>query len=77
LQWLTLSSAQPHWSHRTVVCGHSAQVSGQIADNGHTICIDTGISKGGFLTCLELGSFHYWQSSSEGGIRDGTLRQAP
>jgi len=74
LQWLTLSSAQPHLSHRTVICGHSAQVSGQIADYGHTICVDTGISKGGFLTCLELGSFHYWQASPEGSIRESVLR---
>ena len=77
LHWLTLSMAQPHWSHRTVICGHSAQVTGKIADLGHTICIDTGISKGGFLTCLELGSFHYWQSSPEGRIQDALLRQDP
>jgi serine/threonine protein phosphatase 1 len=77
LHWLTLSTAQPHWSNRTVICGHSAQASGTIADLGHTICIDTGISKGKFLTCLELGSFHYWQSSSEGRIQDGILRGSP
>ncbi|MEK7950704.1 metallophosphoesterase family protein [Luteolibacter soli] len=77
LHWLTLSMAQPHFSHRTVICGHSAQASGIIADLGHTICIDTGISKGKFLTCLELGSFHYWQSSPEGRIQDGLLRAKP
>jgi serine/threonine protein phosphatase 1 len=75
LHWLTLSSAQPHWSHRTVICGHSAQASGTIADLGHTICVDTGISKGKFLTCLELGSFTYWQASADGQIQRGVLRQ--
>lgn len=74
LQWLTLSSAQPHLSRRTVICGHSAQVSGQIADYGHTICIDTGISKGNFLTCLALDSFDFYQASPEGVIRSGRLR---
>ena len=77
LHWLTLSTAQPHFSHRTVICGHSAQASGKIADLGHTICIDTGISKGKFLTCLELSGFHYWQSSSEGKIHEATLHRAP
>ena len=76
LHWLTLSSAQPHWSHRTVICGHSAQASGQIADLGHTICIDTGISKGGSLTCLEVGSFCYWQASPGGEVHENTLRHA-
>jgi serine/threonine protein phosphatase 1 len=46
LQWLTLSAAAAHLSGRTVVCGHSAQATGQIVDLGHTICIDTGITDG-------------------------------
>lgn len=76
LHWLTLSMAQPHWSKKTVICGHSAQASGTIADLEHTICIDTGISKGKFLTCLDLENFHYWQSSREGMIRSGSLQRA-
>ena len=74
LHWLTLSMALPHESGRTVICGHSAQTSGQIADLGHTICIDTGISKGGMLTCLELTEFEYWQSTGDGRIHRGQLR---
>lgn len=74
LLWLTLSMALPHESGRTVICGHSAQASGQIADLGHTICIDTGISKGGMLTCLELTEFEYWQSTGDGRIHRGQLR---
>ncbi|HEY1122235.1 MAG TPA: metallophosphoesterase family protein [Haloferula sp.] len=74
LHWLTLSTAQPHLSQRTVICGHSVQASGQIADYGHTICIDTGITKGKFLTCLGLGSFEFWQASQEGDVSQGCLR---
>lgn len=74
LHWTTLSMAQPHGSGKTVVCGHSAIESGRIADLGHTICIDTGISKGCFLTCLEIGSFAYWQATAAGEIHRGQLR---
>ena len=75
LHWLTLSMALPHETGLTVICGHSAQVSGQIADLGHTICIDTGISKGGKLTCLELSGFEYWQSTEEGSVHGGRLQR--
>lgn len=74
LHWLTLTMSAPHQSGRTVVCGHSAQASGQIADLGHTIYIDTGITKGGFLTCLELSHFDFWQCNSDGLSRSGRLR---
>lgn len=75
LHWLTLSMALPHESGRTVICGHSAQASGRIADLGHTICIDTGISKGGWLTCLDLVNLDYWQSTEDGRTRRGQLRR--
>lgn len=74
LQWSVLSSAAAHFSGRTVICGHSAQGNGKIADLGHTICIDTGITKGGYLSCLDLGDFSYIQASAEGEIRHGLLR---
>jgi serine/threonine protein phosphatase 1 len=74
LLWTTLSLAEPHHSGRTVICGHSAQKGGNIADLGHTICIDTGITHGAWLTCLALGSHEYWQLSEEGKSRSGFLR---
>lgn len=74
LQWTVLSSAAAHFSGKTVVCGHSSQQSGKIADLQHTICIDTGITKGGYLSCLDLGDFSYIQSSANGQVRKGTLR---
>jgi serine/threonine protein phosphatase 1 len=73
LQWTVLSSAAAHTSGRTVVCGHSSQASGLIADYGHTICIDTGITKGKYLTCLNLDDYSYTQSSSDGSILKGFL----
>lgn len=74
LFWAKLDSAQAHYSGRTVICGHSSQSSGEIADLGHTICIDTAISKEKWLTCLALDTWEYWQSDPEGMLRTGRLR---
>jgi len=74
LHSMVLSDAMPHESGRLVVCGHSSQATGEIADLGHTICIDTGIAKGQFLTCLDLADFSYTQASEKGEIRKGQLR---
>jgi serine/threonine protein phosphatase 1 len=76
LLWTTLALASPHHSGRTVICGHSAQRNGQISDLGHTICLDTGITHGGWLTCLELRTFAFWQATAEGNCRSGFLREA-
>lgn len=75
LQWTSLSIALPHDSGKTVICGHTRNEFGRIADLGHTICVDTGISHDGVLTCLELESFRYWQADREGGIREGRLER--
>ena len=74
LQWTTLSMSSPHQSGKTVVCGHTRNEFGKIADLGHTICIDTGITKGGELTCLEMTSFRFWQANADGRIRSDRLR---
>lgn len=73
LQWQKLHHAQPHGSGRTVICGHTAQKSGEIADLGHTICIDTGISHGRRLTALALDTFEFWQTSRDGKMFSGKL----
>jgi serine/threonine protein phosphatase 1 len=73
LLWTTLSLAERHASGRTVICGHSSQRSGAIADLGHTICIDTGITRAGWLTCLALDTFEFWQATPEGNCRSGRL----
>ena len=74
LQWSSLSFAEPHISGKTVVCGHSAQQSGRIADLGHTICIDTGVTKGLPLTCLNLDDFSFVQLTHEYEVIEGYLR---
>jgi serine/threonine protein phosphatase 1 len=74
LQWTTLADATAHHSRRTIICGHSPQQSGHIADLGHTIGIDTNIANGGWLSCLALDTFEFWQTNSDGESRSGILR---
>lgn len=76
LQWTKLNMALPHSSGRTVICGHSAQRDGIIADLGHTICIDTAAGHGGWLTCLALPTKEYWQANAEGKNQAGKLPSA-
>lgn len=74
LQWMTLSMAEPHSSGKIVICGHTRNELGKIADLGHTICIDTGISKDGVLSCLETTRFDFWQADANGNLQSGRLR---
>lgn len=74
LHWQKLPHAAAHHSGKTVICGHTAQASGQIADLGHTICIDTGLTKGHHLTALALDTFEFWQATASGETSSGKLR---
>ena len=73
LQWQKLPHAAAHNSGKTVICGHTAQKTGKIADLGHTICIDTAIAKGVQLTALDLDSFQFWQADPDGNTSNGKL----
>jgi len=76
LLWTSLLTAASHHSGRTVICGHSSQRSGHIADLGHTICLDTGITSGGRLTCLDVETLEFWQSTATGECFSGRLLSA-
>jgi len=75
LRWQKLSPrAQPHYSGKTMVCGHTVQASGKPLDLGFAICIDTGIYlPTGFLTCLDTETGNYWQADQAGKVRTGDL----
>jgi serine/threonine protein phosphatase 1 len=73
LFWEFFDRLKPHESGKTVVCGHSPQRSGRIADTGFALCIDTGAAYGGWLTCLDVNSGNFWQTKEAGATQEGNL----
>jgi serine/threonine protein phosphatase 1 len=73
LYWQTFEQLWPHKSGKKVVCGHTTLSSGEIADVGHGVCIETAVAYGGWLTCLDVNSGQFWQSNQEGKSRSGEL----
>jgi serine/threonine protein phosphatase 1 len=76
LLWEKLEDPIPHCSGKVVVCGHTRQMSGVPLNVGHTICLDTNVYAGGWLTCLEVESGRTWQANQKGEVRTGRLDRA-
>jgi serine/threonine protein phosphatase 1 len=66
LGWLTPG---PHQSGKRAILGHTSQISGEILDLGHLVCIDTFCYGGGWLTALEVFTEEVWQADREGRFR--------
>ncbi len=73
LYWEPFKDPAAHFSGKVMVCGHTSQKSGVPKSVGHAICIDTLAYGGGWLTCLELKSGHYWQTNEQGHSRTGLI----
>ncbi|MBL9171481.1 MAG: serine/threonine protein phosphatase [Verrucomicrobiales bacterium] len=73
LFWEGFRQIRPHRSGRRVICGHTAQLNGQILDVGHATCIDTGAGYGAWLTCLDTATGQYWQANERGEVREGAI----
>jgi serine/threonine protein phosphatase 1 len=67
---------QKHFSGKTVVVGHTPQVSGFVLNLGYLICIDTDCSRGGWLTALDVCGGTVFQANQEGQIRTSALGQS-
>ena len=68
LQWRTCHSMTRHKSGRIVVCGHTVQDTTRPLNKGFLICLDTGASFGGPLTCLDVESGDVWQADENGAV---------
>lgn len=73
LFWKKLHEPNPYGEGRIVICGHTAQKSGEIAHFGHTICIDTYAHGGGWLTALEVSSGQFYQANQKGDVQKGKI----
>ena len=77
LYWERFDYPAPHVSGRTMVCGHTAQRSGEPCDIGHAICIDTRAYAVGWLTCLDVDRRYCWQANQGGETRAFPLPEGP
>jgi serine/threonine protein phosphatase 1 len=71
LRWERLRNygTRPHASGKTVIVGHTCQMSGEILDLGHVKCIDTHCYGDGWLTALDVQTQEVWQADREGNMR--------
>ncbi|MGC6465048.1 MAG: metallophosphoesterase family protein [Akkermansiaceae bacterium] len=75
LSWRRFPNAKKHCSGKTVICGHTIQRRGIPVCKRHTVCIDTAACRGGWLTCFDVKSRHYWQANEKGKTREGILKK--
>jgi serine/threonine protein phosphatase 1 len=74
LLWRRVTESEPHFSKKTLICGHTSQDSGVPLDLGHAICIDTHVyGADGWLSCLEPASRYLWQANQQKEMRGGWL----
>ena len=68
LHWQALSSQwhRPHVSGKTMICGHTQQHDGVPLRLLGACCIDTAACSNGWLTCLDVETFEYWQADEFG-----------
>ena len=75
LFWEKFTQPSPHYSGKTMICGHTSQKSGQPLNFGHAICIDTWACGGGWLTCLDVDGGQVWQTNQKGQVRSSRIEQ--
>lgn len=66
LRWLSIHdrAPAPHFSGKTVLVGHTPNLSGNVVDFGFLRCIDTGCGLGGRLTVMDVITREIWQCES-------------
>ena len=69
LFWEKFGFPSPHFSGKTMICGHTSQRSGLPLNHGHAICIDTRVYSKGWLTCLDITSGKLWQANQARSVR--------
>lgn len=73
LFWKKYEIPEMYSAYKTVICGHTSRKNGEIADFGHTICIDTYAYGGKWLTCLNVETKDYIKANNDGLITVGKL----
>jgi serine/threonine protein phosphatase 1 len=73
LFWKKYVTPTAYSDHEIVICGHTVRKNGEIANFGHTICIDTYAYGGKWLTCLNVESGDYIKTNEMKELITGKL----
>ena len=71
LFWKKYETPEAYSQLNKVICGHTSRKNGEIADFGHTICIDTYAYGGMWLTCLNVETNEYIKANNNGTVEKG------
>ncbi|MFC5049787.1 metallophosphoesterase family protein [Rubritalea spongiae] len=63
---LRFHTAKAHHSGKLVVCGHTRQIDGSPRLHNNTLCIDTNVFDGGYLTAYDSESKKFYQVNAHG-----------
>lgn len=74
LYWKKVSKPKAYSPKHLVICGHTTQYAGDIADFGHTVFIDTYAYGDQWLTGINADTLEYWQANELGDVENGSLR---
>ncbi|MBE2285856.1 MAG: serine/threonine protein phosphatase [Prosthecobacter sp.] len=69
LFWRRFDDSHPHFTGKTLICGHTAQKDGLPRILPGRICIDTWVYGEGWLTGLDVNSSTFIQASQRGEVR--------
>lgn len=73
LFWKKYEEPLKYSESNKVICGHTSRKNGEIANFGHTVCIDTYAYGGQWLTGLNVLTGKYFQANQKGEIREGKI----
>ena len=74
LFWEKFISPSPHYSGKTMICGHTCQKSGKPVNLGYAICLDTWACGEGWLSCLDIYGGQIWQVNQQGQIKTANIK---
>lgn len=76
--WIRFRDLRPHQSKKTVICGHTPTKDKEPEIKDFGICLDTHVfNSQGYLTCLQIDTGEYWQTSERGKGRVGKIDMRP
>lgn len=75
LFWRRFEDSHPHFSGKTLICGHTAQKDGLPKILPGRICLDTWAYGEGWLTAFDIGAETFVQTNQRGEVRRYSLRE--